>query len=240
MIAESLEQGCSLEKTDAENQSEIHLPPIVVIEARTLIRECLAISLQRRLAYPVLAYPNLGSWKHEQAEPSAAVIILGRQEMHAGCNPSKIVQQMCESAGETPVIVFSDEQDAAQMINVLRYGAKGYIPSATPLEIAGEAIRLVMAGGSFVPADVVMVEARPGADPEIDCSPPASRFTGREDEVVQALLKGKPNKLIAHELSISENLVKAHVRNVMRKLGVRNRTEAVIKISEIIRESLSS
>jgi DNA-binding NarL/FixJ family response regulator len=237
MIAESIEQGRSLEKTDPENRSEIHLPPIVIIEARALIRECLAISLQLRLTYPVLTYPKLESWKQDQAGSSVGVMILGRQEMQADSNLSKIIQELCEIAGATPVIVFSDEQDAGHIINVFRYGAKGYIPSATPLEIAAGAIRLVMAGGTFIPSNVVVAEARHDVGSEIDCSHTATRFTGREDEVVRAMLTGKQNKLIGYELGITESSVKVHIRNIMRKLGVRNRTEAVIKISEIIRES---
>jgi DNA-binding NarL/FixJ family response regulator len=155
--------------------------------------------------------------------------------MQADSNLSKIVEEISEIAGAAPVVVFSDEQGAAQIINVLRSGAKGYIPSATPLEIAAGAIRLVMVGGTFIPANVVVAEARHDVGSEIDCSHAATRFTVREDEVVRALLTGKPNKLIGYELGITESSVKVHIRNIMRKLGVRSRTEAVIKISEIIR-----
>lgn len=239
MITESLEPGRSLEKADLGTRSEIH-PPIIIIEARALIRECLAISLQRGLPYPVLIYPNLESWKNDGAESVGGVIILGKQNVRNNNDLSRIVKETCENAGEIPVIVFSDEQDAAQILNVLSYGAKGYIPSATPLELATEAIKLVMAGASFIPANVVMTEARDGGVSVTDCGYAATKFTGREDDVVQALLKGKSNKSIAQELNISENSVKVHIRSVMRKLGVRNRTEAVTKISGIIRESLSS
>ena len=91
-----------------------------------------------------------------------------------------------------------------------------------------------MAGGTFIPSNVVVAEARHDVGSEIDCSHTATRFTGREDEVVRAMLTGKQNKLIGYELGITESSVKVHIRNIMRKLGVRNRTEAVIKISEII------
>jgi DNA-binding NarL/FixJ family response regulator len=61
----------------------------------------------------------------------------------------------------------------------------------------------------------------------------ASVFTERQEEVVQALRRGKANKIIAHELNLRESTVKVHIRNIMKKLKATNRTEVVYKLNEM-------
>ena len=61
----------------------------------------------------------------------------------------------------------------------------------------------------------------------------ASFFTSRQSAVVEALKRGKANKIIAYELNMCESTVKVHVRNVMRKLKATNRTEVVYKVNEL-------
>ncbi len=109
------------------------------------------------------------------------------------------------------------------LTDALEAGVRGYIPMSLPLGLLAQALDLVLAGGVFVPATAVARRLPP--------SPAASkvdRFTGRQGEVLNALLKGAPNKLIAYELSMAESTVKVHVRNIMRKLKARNRTHVCV------------
>ncbi len=230
MIAEAQEQirlnevtGLGLNLTTA--------PSVVIIEARSLIRECIALSLQKKLALPVLAYPNLESWSQDPAGSSACIVILSGLEREIEVTRSEVAHGSKQES--IPVVILSDDFSLDQMSQVIRNGAKGYIPSNTPLEVAAQAIRLVLSGGVFLPAQAakeIWQTARADSvrnDLKMD-------FTARENDVVRALLKGKSNKVIAHELGMSASSVKVHIRNVMRKLQVRNRTEAVVKIAEII------
>jgi DNA-binding NarL/FixJ family response regulator len=209
-------------------------PSVVIIECRALIRECLAMCLQKKLGMPVLTYPDVHSWGQDPAGASACVIILGELDKHNDSEQAELIQELSQWEKEVPVVVFSDDESRAQITTSLRSGAKGYIPSDTPLEIVARAIKLVLVGGVFVPPNVLM-ETQPSARPAPVSSEKKLDFTARENDVVQALLKGKSNKVIAYDLSMSESSVKVHIRNVMRKLQVRNRTEAVIKIAEIVR-----
>ena len=68
----------------------------------------------------------------------------------------------------------------------------------------------------------------------------ASIFTTRQAEVVEALRRGKANKIIAYELKMQESTVKVHVRNVMRKLKAKNRTEVVYKVNELLHQDAAS
>lgn len=209
-------------------------PSVVIIECRALIRDCLAMCLQKKLALPVLTYPDIHAWGQDPAGASACVVILGELDKHLDGEQADLIQELSQWEKEIPVVIFSDNESRAQITASLRSGARGYIPSDTPLEIVARAIKLVLAGGVFVPPNVLM-EPQPSAAPAPASTEKKLDFTARENDVVQALLKGKSNKVIAFELSMSESSVKVHIRNVMRKLQVRNRTEAVIKIAEIVR-----
>jgi DNA-binding NarL/FixJ family response regulator len=192
------------------------------------------LCLQKKLELPVLTYPEVNAWTHDPAGASACVIILSGVDKQIDGEQAELIRELSQWEKEVPVIVFSDSESRNQIANSLRCGAKGFIPSDTPLEVVARAIKLVLVGGVFVPANAVL-EKRHEELPDSPRSEGKFEFTVRENDVVNALLKGKSNKVIAYELSMSESSVKVHIRNVMRKLQVRNRTEAVIKIAEIVR-----
>jgi DNA-binding NarL/FixJ family response regulator len=126
-----------------------------------------------------------------------------------------------------PVMIFSDANRAQQqaiMRSSLASGARGFVPTQTAgLPITSAAISLVNAGGTFVPADLMFTTPRRRALKGED------RLTSRQEAVFTQLRLGKANKMIAHELGMSENTVKVHVRNIMRKVGATNRTQAAYK-----------
>ena len=143
-----------------------------------------------------------------------------------------------------PVIVLSGTEDPAVMRSALARGVLGFIPKAYSPEVMISAVRLVLAGGVYVPP--MMLSAVP---PGIVTGVPApvggggaargpapvqtldhlrNVLTDRQVEVLQLLSQGKPNKLIGRSLGISEGTVKIHLAAIFRALNVRNRTEAVV------------
>jgi DNA-binding NarL/FixJ family response regulator len=130
---------------------------------------------------------------------------------------------------DTPAIVLSDRDDVEEVNRALTHGVRGYIPTSVECEIAVAALRLVRAGGTFVPADALRSAAakhdnkteaeRRGRSDEFDLTP-------RELSVIDLLREGKPNKLIAAQLEMQESTVKVHVRNILKKLHAANRTHA--------------
>lgn len=151
-----------------------------------------------------------------------------------------------------PVIVLSGYEDPAIMRSALERGVLGFIPKAYSPDVMLSAVRLVLAGGVYVPP--MMLTALPpgivagmapqaGAESLVRGGGAGSNgggggtqtlehlrsvLTERQVEVLQLLSQGKPNKLIGRSLGISEGMVKIHLAAIFRALNVRNRTEAVV------------
>lgn len=239
MIGEAQDEICIRDEIFTQHHLREPLPPsVVIIESRALIRECLALCLQKKLGLPVLTYPDVGAWAQDAAGASACVVIISGSGKEMEDEQSELVQELSHLEKQIPVVVFSDDENRAHITNSLRSGAKGYIPSDTPLEVVARAIKLVLVGGVFVPSHILTELPTSGSEDAAFRAKPKFMFTLRENDVVRALLKGMSNKVIAYELKMSESSVKVHIRNVMRKLQVRNRTEAVIKIAAMSRREL--
>lgn len=161
-----------------------------------------------------------------------------------GADGQSHVDELRRCHPSVPVIVLSGDEDAGVMRRALACGVRGFIPKAYSPEIMISAVRLVLAGGVYVPAMLLsaMPVARPAAaqPPEAlpETSAPSgddralahlrSMLTERQIEVLRLLSQGKPNKLIGRSLGISEGTVKIHLAAIFRALNVRNRTEAVL------------
>lgn len=129
----------------------------------------------------------------------------------------------------TPIVVLSAEQDPSTIYQAIEDGAMGFITKCATHEELLAAIKLILAGGIYLPREVTSSEYENngiansiGSESEI-----LSGLSVRQKEVLKYLLQGKPNKTISSSLHISENTVKAHLSAIFRALGARNRTEAV-------------
>jgi DNA-binding NarL/FixJ family response regulator len=128
-----------------------------------------------------------------------------------------------------PVIILSGVDSPASVFEAWESGVRSYIPTAsTSLELAIRIIRVVRAGGTFVPASSLPLQRNNG-----ECSTSRAttteQFTPRQMAVLHYLKLGRANKTIAHELALSEGTVKAHIRNIMKKMKATNRTEAACR-----------
>ncbi len=198
---------------------------IAVIEGRTFIRECIRRSVQSAFAQPVLTYSTAAELGQQQLLASAQLIILSWLEDDPEASVDAL-KTFSELAPGIPVVVIASTDDAEQARSAIRHGAKGYIPATMGFEITIEAVRFVLAGGTYAPMDCLLQR-----DPLRDTSQPsrAGLVTGRELAVVRAIQQGKSNKAIAYELNMCESTVKVHVRNIMKKLRAANRTDLAIK-----------
>ena len=131
--------------------------------------------------------------------------------------------------GPVPLVAVTDREDYHFAAKIMRNGWRGCITTSLGADVVVAAIRLVMAGGTFIPRGLIdhyvdaraeVLRAEPPADDSIRLG-----FTPREADVLTHLRQGKPNKLIAYALNISESTVKVHIRNMMRKLHATNRTQ---------------
>jgi DNA-binding NarL/FixJ family response regulator len=125
-----------------------------------------------------------------------------------------------------PVVIVSGNDDRAVIRSCMDFGAAGFIPKSLGVASIGEAIKTVLAGGTWVPSDVDLSVA---VDKVVDdAAKRLARLTPQQMRVLMMLSEGLLNKQIAYELSVSEATVKAHVSAILQKLGVESRTQAVI------------
>ena len=198
---------------------------IVVIDLRALIRDCLANSLRTmNEGWVIWTFAGVDEWHSVQSSFRSAVIVLYAQDRQAN-EIERDLAQLAQGEPCFPTLVMSDAEDVELVRLAFSRGARGYIPTSMSLSVAVEAMRLVDAGGTFVPPSILQ-HANGAAIKESNSN--SGHFTERQAAVLQALRQGKANKLIAHELNMREGTVKVHVRNIMRKLNARNCTEVAI------------
>jgi DNA-binding NarL/FixJ family response regulator len=215
---------------------------LALLDERVLDRQCLAQCLTAYgVGKEILSFGSIEEWRHQENALSASAILLnvGSRKVTDAKTGSEIADLVSE-AHPIPVVILADTDDLEQILKALNYGAKAYIPSSIRFEICVEAVNLVLAGGTFVPASSVFALHK-AIDTGVDSTRAmASVFTERQEEVVQALRRGKANKIIAHELNLRESTVKVHIRNIMKKLKATNRTEVVYKLNEMFPGTLMS
>ena len=138
------------------------------------------------------------------------------------------VKQAFEAA---PVVIMSAATDARLIREVIDAGASGYIPKTTRPEVTVSALRLVLAHGIYLPLDILLQGN--SVDPSTAQPAYLPGLSTKHLAVLQRLLQGKPNKVIARELTIAEGTVKAHLASVYQFLDVTSRSEAMRRAHEL-------
>ncbi len=121
------------------------------------------------------------------------------------------------------VALISGEASREVVHQAMTAGAAGFVPKTLPATSLVNAIRFMAAGEQFIPADLMQA-----ADNEAEPHPIVTLLTNRELQVLEGLSQGKANKEIARDLDLSEPTIKLHVKNLYRKIGAANRTQAAL------------
>ena len=132
---------------------------------------------------------------------------------------------------QVPVVMISAQEEAAVVSRSREFGASGFIPKSSPLETIQQAVRQVLDGDVWWPAEAfeaasVSVEAKAA-------SAGLASLTPQQFRVLTMVCEGLLNKQIAFELNVSEATIKAHVTAIFRKLGVRTRTQAALLLQQM-------
>jgi DNA-binding NarL/FixJ family response regulator len=129
------------------------------------------------------------------------------------------------------VVVLSSEDSPGLIRRAIEHGAAGFIPKASTPPVFIAALRLILAGGTYLPPHALgsMPPEVSQADAQANegRSPMIEGLSDRQLEVLLKAVQGKANKVIAREMDLAEGTVKAHLSASFRALGVQNRTEAV-------------
>ncbi len=132
-----------------------------------------------------------------------------------------------------PVIIVSAHEEVSIIQRAIAHGAMGYIPkSAHPSQIGG-AIKDVLEGEIWLPQSVAGQEFAPQATEETVLAEKIQSLTQQQFRVLMMVAEGMLNKQIGYTLGVSEATIKAHVTAIFKKLGVQNRTQAVLAIQAL-------
>ena len=134
-----------------------------------------------------------------------------------------------------PIIVVSAHEEASIIQRAIAHGAMGYIPKSAHPSHIGEAIRQVLEGDLWLPPNLPAANMNfdPRAADETALAERIQSLTPQQFRVLMMVAEGLLNKQIAYELDVSEATIKAHVTAIFRKLGVQNRTQAVLAINAL-------
>jgi DNA-binding NarL/FixJ family response regulator len=227
-------------------QARVQMRDIFYFDAQALTRDCIASELARRLPdFNVHEHAFVQDLVASESVPirtAAAAILYVRGERpdeHRGGNMeldfvSGDLKILEEIAPDLPRVLLSEVEEPEYMLEAFYRRVRGYVPTTLPIDQVAEAIRFVAAGGTFVPQSILSLHALPSPEARVVAASPelsavTTLFSPRQIQVLRMLWKGFSNKLIAYELRMCESTVKVHIRHIMRKLNVSNRTQVVLK-----------
>ena len=171
--------------------------------------------------------------------PDLSLVLLDHQLPDR--NGVEMLRELRERWPAISVVMLSAFSDRETVIEALDNGALGFIPKTDSREVLVGALRLILAGGTYIPPGV-LARAQPTAVVPQPGKPPASQnrlspadlgLTERQVDVLALMMQGKSNKLICRELDLAEPTVKNHVSAILKALDVTNRTEAVLAVAAL-------
>jgi DNA-binding NarL/FixJ family response regulator len=208
---------------------------VMVVDDHPLVRDAMA-GLLRQLARDVVvveAADAAGALAAARANHDLSLVFLDLNL--PGTRGFDALDRLRLEHPALPVVILSMHHDPKAVLEALRRGAVGYIPKSTARELMLHAARLVLAGGVYVPADVLDADPEARNDRLEFASPLAVRksardldLTSRQGEVLGLMMRGQVNKEICRSLGLAERTVKIHVTAVLGALKVSTRTQAVI------------
>jgi DNA-binding NarL/FixJ family response regulator len=192
---------------------------VAVFDDHTVVREGIVALLELHPDFEVVGQAGDGDaaialWK--ELRPDVCLVDL-RMPGRDGVAVIAAIRHELPGARLLVLTTYDSEDDVSR---ALQAGARGYLLKGATRATLADAIRSVHAGQRYVPPDLAdRVLPRPDAE----------ALTEREAEVLDRIAKGMSNKEIADALGISEHTVKGHVKNVLGKLGVTDRTKALVE-----------
>jgi two-component system nitrate/nitrite response regulator NarL len=200
---------------------------VIVADDHPLYREAVRLRLER-------SFPSCEIWEAGSLDEllGLGAAIAGRLDLilldlhmpgMAGADP---VGRVIDAFAGAPVALVSGLASAADVTAAVRAGARGFLPKTLAPEHFTAALSMICSGGSYVPADVL--QPPPGASEDAASAGRdiLDRLAPREQQVLVRLATGAPNKEIGRDLGLAEITVKLHVRQILKKIGARNRSEA--------------
>ncbi len=207
---------------------------VALIDDQTLVRQGIRGLLQLSDKVEVVAEAEDGDGAIALVEKHTPDVVLMDMRMPR-MSGAEATEALIEAGHDTPVIILTTFDDHEQVLEGIRAGAKGYLLKDVSLENLIQAIESVANGETMIQPAITeaLLKGLSRQEPEFASSAMPEPLTPRETEVIRLMAGGYSNREIATALSKSEGTIKNHVSNILAKLGVRDRTRAVLKAIEL-------
>jgi DNA-binding NarL/FixJ family response regulator len=204
---------------------------ILVVDDHPLYRSGVAFTLQSTgLAVEVVECSSLAVAFQRLDQGLAADLMILDLQM-PGYQGVDSVRAVRSRRPEVPVLVLSGNEDPAVVRECIELGAFGFLPKSAPADQFNAALARVLAGGVYLPPTSLSVAAPVTRAQQDAWGRLGARLTERQRQVLLGIVQGKPNKVIARDLGLSDTTVKSHVAHILEALVVSNRTEAVYALA---------
>ena len=208
---------------------------VLLVDDQKLVRQGIQMLLETEEGIQVIGQAADGQEALNLAEKLRPDVVLMDIRMPV-MDGVAATQALAERHPEMGVIILTTFDDDEHVFEGLRAGARGYLLKDISSEEMAAAVRTVAAGGALIQPSItrkVLAEfSRLTNTPQPKAAALTEPLTERELDVLRALAEGLSNKEIAERLYITEGTVKNHVSNLIAKLGVRDRTQAILKAQE--------
>ena len=149
-------------------------------------------------------------------------------------NGLEVLEALAEQDEQPPTLILTTFDDDELVLGGIRAGAKGYLLKDVALDDLLDAVRTLAAGNTLVNPAITdrLIKGLKAHSTEFSALEQPEAMTGRETEILRLMAGGYSNKEIARALDVAEGTIKNHVSNILSKMGVRDRTRAVLKAIE--------
>jgi DNA-binding NarL/FixJ family response regulator len=203
---------------------------IIFVEERDIIGECFSRCVSE-LNYDVSVARSVSACIPLAKSLETGIFIICATNTQAMCSN---ITEILSSCTGFQVMVLGCSSDDQLALKAIGSGASAFLPANTNLSVLIGVIALVLSGGIYLPADISLSLSE---NFRSSCSLEkfsgeagmVANFTAKQHAIIDAIRVGKPNKVIAYEMGMCESTVKVHIRNIMKKANVRNRTELAYK-----------
>jgi DNA-binding NarL/FixJ family response regulator len=203
---------------------------ICLVEDQTIVREGLRALLRLNADFAVIAEANDGEEALEVIEREKPDVVLLDLRMPR-LDGVGVLRKLRERGLTAPALILTTFDDDAMLFDAVRAGAKGWLLKDVSLERLSSAIRTVAEGGTCIEPVITerIMRALDGSGVAFEAAALPEPLTDRERTILRFLAGGYSNREISDLLKITDGTVKNHISSVLAKLGVRDRTRAVLK-----------
>lgn len=200
---------------------------VLLVDDQSIIREGLASLLSTKPDIEIVGEAENGKVAIERSLALLPDVVLMDVRMPIMDGVAAILI-LAEQAPQIKVLVLTTFDDDEYVTKAMNYGAKGYLLKDTPSDELAQAIRSVHQGYTQLGPGLFEKVMMASSHPTSKSPPELATLTPREKEVLQLIATGYSNREIAEQLYIAERTVKNHVNSILRRLNLRDRTQAAI------------